>query len=219
MSVLKGAVIAAAGLGSRLGLGMPKCMIELGKQTILTRLIRTLENHVESIHVVVGYREEIVIDYCARHHRDVVLVRNSDFRITNAAYSFALGARYLSGKILFTDGDMVVSPRDIVEFIKRSCDEEILIGLTEPKSEQAVYASAKELKGEILVENFSRQNSDKFEWANIVIGPSDLMNGVDGFVFEHLAKKLPLKGHMLRLAEVDTAADLRVAEQFIRNQG
>mgnify|MGYP003131060655 FL=1 len=63
MQVVEGAVIACAGLGSRLGLGLPKCLIEVDGKTILTRLIESLRPHVSRIHVVIGYREELVADY------------------------------------------------------------------------------------------------------------------------------------------------------------
>ena len=89
MQDVKSAVIAAAGLGSRIGMGVPKCMIEKEGITILTRLITTLRPHIPFIHLVIGYREEMVINYCSIHHRDVVLVRNPDYRTTNTAYSLS----------------------------------------------------------------------------------------------------------------------------------
>jgi choline kinase len=192
-------------------------MIEVGEQTILTRLVHLLQDHVETIHLVVGYREELVTDYCAHHHRDVVIVRNPDFRNTNTAFSSSLGAKHLTGKVLFTDGDLLISPDDLAGFLKRAESEDILVGLTEPKSEQTVFANAVRSDGDITVQGFSREERSAFEWANIVTGPADLMNNIDGYVFEHLATKLPLPGYILNLAEVDTAADLIGAEEFVRS--
>lgn len=85
-------------------------MLELGGITLLTRMIRLLESHISRIHVVVGYREDMVIDHCARYHPQVVLVRNPDFRTTNTAQSLALGALHLTGKCVFLDGDLVINP-------------------------------------------------------------------------------------------------------------
>jgi NDP-sugar pyrophosphorylase family protein len=191
-------------------------MIEVGKQKILTRLVRLLETHVDIIHVVVGYREDLVIDYCAHRHRDVVIVRNPDFHTTNTAHSFALGARHLRGKVLFLDGDLLVSERDLGLFLEKASQCETLIGLTEPKSEHTVFADAHHTPSGIMVTGFSRTEPAEFEWANIVSGPADLMASVDGYVFEHLSFGLPLPGHALRLAEVDTASDLEAAELFIK---
>lgn len=41
------------------------------------------------------------------------------------------------------------------------------------------------------------------------------MNSAENYVFEHLAKLLPLPGHMLELAEIDTSSDMRSAELFV----
>ena len=72
MSALGGAVIAAAGLGSRLGHGLPKCMLEIDGRTVLSRLVDAIRPHTDRIHVVVGYREEMIVEYCALYHRDLV---------------------------------------------------------------------------------------------------------------------------------------------------
>jgi len=216
MQNVTGAVIAAAGLGTRIGLGMPKCMIEIDGTTILTRLISTLRLHVPVIHLVVGYREEMIIEYCARHHRDVVLVRNPDFRTTNTAYSLAKGAQSLTGKVLYLDGDLLISEKSLANFIAESQKTEILIGLTNAKSENAVFAHTDIIENYVQVTGFSRSRISEFEWANVLVAPSRFMKGASGYVFERLIDRLPIKGAMLELAEVDTASDLDEAKLFLQ---
>lgn len=211
MQPVTSAVIAAAGLGSRLGAGMPKCLIEIEGRNILTRLVDILSRHVSAIHVVIGYREELVVEYCARHHRDVVLVRNPDYRTTNTAQSFALGAQHLSGKTLFLDGDLLLSATSVAGFIDAAASHQILVGLTDPKSENTVYASGATDGETIRLNGFSRTVATPYEWANIVSGPSTLMDGATNYVFERLIEHLPLPGRNIELAEVDTAADLQAA--------
>ncbi len=214
MQNVAGAVIAAAGMGTRIGLGMPKCMIEIDGQTILTRLIKLLRPHVPLIHVVVGYREEMVIEYCARYHRDVVLVRNQDYRTTNTAFSFSKGAAHINGKVIYLDGDLLISPKSLEQFLHAAIYSDVLVGLTDAKSENAVFADCQESSGAISVSGFSRDWGSRFEWANVVIGPSNLMCDASGYVFERLAELLPLKGYLLDLAEIDTADDLVAAHRF-----
>lgn len=215
MQNIEGAVIAAAGLGSRIGLGKPKCMIEIDGKTLLTRLIETLRPHVPLITVVVGYREDLVIDYCARHHRDVVLVRNPDFRTTNTAYSYALGARHINGKVLYLDGDLVIRPQSLRAFLTAAKAKPLLVGLTSATSENAVFAQCSPASDHPVITGFSRTVTGPFEWANVVAGDADLMRGADGYVFERLVEHLPLDGQMLELAEVDTVADLDAAHAFV----
>ena len=219
MQHVESAVIAAAGLGSRLGLGHPKCMLELGGVTLLTRMIRMLESHVSRIHVVVGYREDLIIDHCARNHPHVVLVRNPEFRTTNTAQSLALGARHLTGKCVFLDGDLVINPDSFSAFLDHAARTEILVALCQPNTENAVFADTEESAQGLTVRGFTRENRTLCEWANVFAGPSTLMNGAENYVFEHLAERLPLPGHMLELAEIDTSADMRSAEIFVLKHG
>lgn len=215
MQPVENAVIAAAGLGSRLGLGYPKCMLELGGITLLTRMIRMLEPHVSCIHVVIGYREDLIIDHCARYHPQVVLVRNPEFRTTNTAQSLALGARYMTGKCVFLDGDLVVNPDSFGAFLYQAALSEMLVGLCQPNTENAVFVDTEESAHGLVVTGFTRENRTCCEWANVFTGPSTLMNSAENYVFEHLAKLLPLPGHMLELAEIDTSSDMRSAELFV----
>lgn len=217
MQTVRSAVIAAAGLGSRIGLGMPKCMIEIDGMTILTRLLTALRPHVSVIHLVVGYREEMVIEYCGKNHPDVVLVRNPNYRTTNTAYSLAIGAKHLKGKVLFLDGDLLISPDSLTEFFGLAEQEEILIGLTDSKSENAVFVQGDRTNTIINVSGFTRENRTLIEWANIVSGPSTLMNEATGYVYERLIDYLPLPGYLLKLSEVDTSDDLDAAIRFAQD--
>ena len=219
MQPVENAVIAAAGLGSRLGFGQPKCMLEFGGITLLTRMIRMLELHVSRIHVVVGYREDLIIDHCARYHPRVVLVRNPEFRTTNTAKSFALGARYLTGKCVFLDGDLLINPNSFSIFIDHAAQRDVLLGLCQPNTENAVFADTEEPSQGLTVTGFTRENPTLFEWGNVFTGPGTLMDGAENYVFEHLAKLLPLFGHMLELAEIDTTTDFCSAESFLLKHG
>lgn len=215
MQPVEGAVIAAAGLGSRLGLGLPKAMLEIGNKTILSRLIETIEPVVPRIHVVVGYREELVIEHVARWHRNVVIVRNPDYRTTNTAWSMAMGARGIPGKTIFMDGDLVISPDSFAAFVAKAARTDVLVGVTRASSEQAVFVRTRALAStEFEIDEFSRETRGEYEWANVVSGPSNLMDKVSGYVYEQLQPRLPLPAFPLELSEVDTAEDLDRTRAF-----
>jgi choline kinase len=219
MQSVESAVIAAAGLGSRLGFGHPKCMLELGGVTLLSRMIRMLESHVSSIHVVVGYREDLIIEHCARNHPHVVLVRNPDFRTTNTAQSLALGARHLAGKCVFLDGDLVISPDGFSKFIECANREEVLLAVCQTNTEDPVFVEIEETVHGLTVKGFTREKRTLYEWANVFTGPNSLMNGAKNYVFEHLTKCQPLPGYMLEVAEIDTIADMQSADTFLLKHG
>lgn len=218
MQPVECAVIAAAGLGSRLGHGLPKCMLEIGGKPLLTRLIETLRPLIPRIHVVIGYREEMIIDLCAREHRDVVLVRNPKYRETNTGESMALGARGCGYgvKVLFLDGDLLINPESLGNFVQAAAESDLLIGITPAQSEDAVCVELTDsfASSGPVVTGFTRSALQPFEWANIVAGPNSLMNEVSGYVFERLRDYLPSPAFALDLREVDTSSDLERAKQF-----
>jgi choline kinase len=210
MYPVEGAVIACAGLGSRLGMGLPKCMIEVGGRTLLSRLIDQLRPHVPRVHVVVGYREELITDYCALHHRDVVLVRNTDFRSTNTAHSLMLGSVGFSRKVLFLDGDLIIESASLDRFLERAALVDHLLGVTRAKSSEAVFVSTKlgPHNESLEVQRFHREPPSPFEWANLFsTSPALLMEG-DRYVYECLERHLPMSAEEVNLYEIDTPDDL-----------
>lgn len=218
MSTIKNAVIAAAGLGSRLGLGMPKCMIAINKRPLLARMLDILANHVESIVVVTGYREELIMEYCQNHYRNIIIARNPNFATTNTGQSLAIGARFVSGKTIFLDGDLLIEPHSMEKFVRLAVDTELTLGITRSGTEHPVYVNCSEHRHngvKLLVEGFSRDMVSPYEWANLFVGPSDIMDGSDGFVFEELAKWLPAAAGLLEVAEIDTQQDLLRAEDAL----
>lgn len=216
MQAVEGAVIACAGLGSRLGMGLPKCLIEVNGKAILSRLIESLEPHVPRIHVVIGYREELVAEYCARHHRDVVLVRNPRFRDTNTAYSIVMGSIGFCSKVLYLDGDLIIERESLAEFLRAAADVRALIGVTAAKSENAVLAAVSDLSlEEMRVTAFGRELQSGYEWANVFSGPPVRIEDAGGFVYQALEPLLPLPARLLELHEVDTPGDLLAVEAFM----
>lgn len=215
MQSVEGAVIACAGLGSRLGMGMPKCMIEVGGKTLLSMLIEALQPTVSRIHVVVGYREELIIEHCAQHHRGVVIVRNPDFRNTNTAHSIRLGSIGMRHKALYLDGDLIIEPNSLRNFVAAAAQVPLLVGITPAKSSQAVFVSgAGGAEQPQVVDSFRRDPATPWEWANVFAGPPGvLMEGLS-YVYECIEPCLPAAAHVLNLCEVDTPEDLERARAW-----
>jgi hypothetical protein len=69
------------------------------------------------------------------------------------------------------------------------------------------------------VESFSREHRGPYEWANLFVGPHDLMDGANGYVFERLAEKLPVQAALINVEEIDTPQDMARAETAIRAWG
>ena len=141
MSTVKNAVIAVAGMGKRLGFGKPKCPVEVCGRTLLEYQLALLEN-VENVFLVVGFRETDVIDYARLLRRDLIFVRNANFRHTKTLGSFYLAAKIIEGNAIFMDGDMIIEPKSFANFFDVACrnGEEITIAVSERIADDPVYA-------------------------------------------------------------------------------
>lgn len=214
MQVVKHVVIAAAGLGSRLGLGKPKCLVEINGQPILEYQLQLLAS-VPDVRIVVGFEEHEVIRTAQRLRRDVTFVRNPAFRTTTTQHSYALGARHLCEPCLFLDGDIIFDPDSFASFINHCSPLEPLVGVTASKTTDAVYAKV----AGTHVTGFSREHASEFEWANIVWLPANYFSeATEGPVFERLTPDLPIRARTVTSYEVDTAEDFALASRFVREQ-
>lgn len=208
MSAVESAVIAAAGLGSRLGLGKPKCLLEFGGKSILQHQLWLLRS-VPDVRVVVGFEEALVMDAVRRLRPDAIIVRNAAYRTTTTLDSYSLGATGVRGNCLFLDGDITFGPASFARFLDTCRPDRALIGVTALKTQDAVHIGL--LDGQATW--FSRERSAPHEWANLAwIPPSWLDKPAGESVFERLAGHLPQAACEVESYEVDTAADYAIAQ-------
>ena len=217
MPSVEHAVIAAAGMGSRLGHGIPKCLVEIAGETLIGNQLSLL-SAISDVRVVVGYREEAVMD-CVRSVRaDVIFVRNPRFRETTTQDSYAMGAEGLHGSCLFMDADILFDARSFHEFIAFAACHPLAIGLTAAKTDDAVFAITRPDGGTGLeIVSFSRERMP-LEWANVVHAPANSFYEGRGAVFETLQSLLPAPAKEIVSYEVDTERDLMRAQEFARTR-
>lgn len=219
MPAIKHAVIAAAGLGSRLGHGLPKCLVEVEGRKLIDRQLELLGG-IEDIRVVVGYMEHAVIEAVSRLNRNVIFVRNPAFRSTTTQDSYAIGAKGLTGQCVFLDADIVFEPRSLHDFLAYSERQPVTVGVTAAKTDDAVYAlTRRRPDGDGLeIVSFARTPAE-YEWANIVSAPADSFFRGRGPVFETLQDLLPAAAKEIISYEIDTEHDLHRAKAFVESLG
>lgn len=216
MSTVAHAVIAVAGLGSRLGRGMPKCLVEVAGRTIIQHQLELLKE-VPDVRVVVGYMEHEVIQRALAIRDDLTIVRNPDYRATTTQRSYWLGARFLTRPCLYLDGDIIFDERSFNDFMQAAASRDRpLVGITEVKTSHPVFASTlgADRPSSLQVGSFSRSQHSTWEWANLAYLPPGMLEKDGGDVFKRLEGFLPLDAKSIHCFEVDTEDDLRQAEYF-----
>lgn len=219
MSAIENAVILAAGAGTRLGMGKPKCLVEVHGRTVLDYQLELLRS-VRTVHLVVGYQENDVIEIARSLREDLVIVRNPSYMTRSNFYSLFLGARTFKKPFISLDGDLLMGQQEFGRFLE-ACrlarDNDFLLGVTEAKTDDAVFVHLDE-RGFIL--RFSRSERAKYEWTGpIYIGSRACIwrqDAYDGYQFEFFSQFERLKAFPIDLFEIDTPNDLALTEQFFK---
>lgn len=206
-------VIAAAGVGSRLGLNLPKALVEVNGRTVLERLLTTCLTDVADIRLVVGFRADEVIAHALSIRRDIIIVRNPSFRETSVRHSFWLATRHLRKECIVIDGDLVIDPDSFAAFQVQASRPDVhsLVGVSPAASEDAVFARVDEQR---RLRAFSRQDAGPYEWCGVAKLPASVFEARTEYVFEAIETVLPAQAFLLRTAEVDTRRDLDAARRF-----
>ena len=118
------AVILAAGMGKRLGeltKGNTKCMIEVGGETLISRLLHQLDQYnLSRIVMVVGYKAKELQDYLATLSvkTKIEFVENSVYDKTNNIYSLYLAKDWLTKEdTLLFESDIIMEDAVISKLI------------------------------------------------------------------------------------------------------
>ncbi|MDY4513666.1 MAG: aminotransferase class I/II-fold pyridoxal phosphate-dependent enzyme, partial [Paludibacteraceae bacterium] len=119
------AIILAAGMGKRLGeltKGNTKCMIEVGGETLISRLLHQLDQlHLQRIILVVGYKAKELREYLLNIHiqTSIEYVENTIYDKTNNIYSLYLAKDYLTkDDTLLFESDIIMEDSLIQKLIE-----------------------------------------------------------------------------------------------------
>ena len=199
MSATKSVIISCAGIGSRLGLGQTKALININDKSLIAWQLEAFKD-VEDLRIVIGYQANDVIEEVLRYRKDVIFVFNHRYFETKTGTSLYLGAQHANDLIIAWDGDLLVHPDDIKTILDADYE---FIGCADKASEEAVYVNTNE-NGEVI--SFSRENGD-YEWTGPACIKRDKLKYISGNVFNQLEPYLPMKGLKVRAYDIDTYQD------------
>ena len=115
------AVILAAGRGKRLapmGWDRPKCLLEFGPRSLLDNIIASLlENGIDRVALVVGYRQELVLEAMRRHPVQCDVVVNPEYAETNTINSLHRARAFLNEDFLYFNADVLFDRRIVARLL------------------------------------------------------------------------------------------------------
>jgi choline kinase len=213
MPDVKHIIVSAAGLGSRLGLDTPKCLLEVRGRNLIDHQLELFRG-IPNVRVVVGFKEAEVVKQVSTRWPHVTFVRNPEYAHTSNTHSLALGSRYLSEPYVTVDGDLLIEPVSFRNFLVRCRTAETsIVGIVRRTTEDAVGVQI-DPQGRVV--GFLRVGDSGFadtthEWCGIAYFKGMTITTTSTFVFQELAKYLPLPAQEIECAEIDTPRDLERA--------
>lgn len=206
-------VIAAAGRGNRLGENKPKCLVVLHGHYIFEYLLEAF-SWADEIRMVVGYKKDEVKRIVREFSDKVSFIDNDDYANTTTLQSNYLAVKEDDEKLLFIDGDMVIT-KATADLLRDKYEKgNLFVGVAKDLSEQPVYVGAENEK----VEWFSYDKPSDLEWANVALLDSKMLEYNKTHFFVQIEKHLPLDYLVVERLEVDTQADFKLAEATIEDK-
>ena len=202
-------IISCAGMGTRLGAGKPKALIDVGGKPLIAHTLELL-NDIDDVRVVVGYQAERVIETVNKYRKDVLFVYNHGYQQNGAGASVSLAKKFSKKYILTIDGDIMIHPEDMKKILASSKE---FVGVCEPSTDDPVLVGIKDDK----VTNFY-QVGGQYEWTGVTMLESRRIKPTDGHVLHLVEQKLPLDYIIIREKEIDTPNDYRNAIIWVENE-
>lgn len=202
-------IISCAGMGTRLGIGMPKALVNVDGKPLIIRQLEMLQD-CSDVRIIVGFQADKVIETVKSFRKDVMFAFNYDYRTTGTAASFSKGLTGARTYVVALDGDLLVRPDDL-EWVLNA--EEEVIGGTTPSTDNPVLMT---LDRERRVIEFSRERG-QLEWTGLAKMRTDRLTPGTGHVYQMLEPLLPIRAVEIHTKEINTVNDYENAVKWVRN--
>jgi len=211
MNLVDQVIICSAGTGSRLGLGLPKCLTSVEGRPLIHWQLELLRDF-EKVVIVVGFKAAQVIMAVREFRPGATFAMNHDFATTTTLDSMLLAADSLEGPFVYLDGDLLVTNEAIQDISSAPCP---CIGIKRRYSEQPVCVTMRDG----MVTGFTREPLE-YEWTGLAKLDADRVGEARGnqYVYHAVEKVLPVTPIEIDCVEVDTPQDLEEARKWMKER-
>ena len=193
-------IICCAGMGTRLGIGTTKALVDVGGEPLIIRQLKLLDAF------VVGFDAERVINVVKEYRKDIMFVCNYEYEHNGPADSLKKALLGVRKYVITLDGDTIMNPEDFKRFVEfpNEC-----IAVTENASGETISAMAQNGMVEVL-----SKKPGNMQWSGITKVQADKLRGTSSHVYEVLTPYLPMTAFPLRLKEINTPKDYENAMEW-----
>ena len=200
-------IICCAGMGTRLGIGTTKALINVAGKSLIRRQIEALGDF-DDIRVVVGYQAEGLIKAVNEYRKDIMFAFNYDYQNTGPLESVnkaILGAKKYT---VVMGGDMLIHPEDMDSFLSYPGE---CIGFSRIHSAEPIFLSVNNTGEAVSFE----PEVDQLEWSGLVKFESQFFKNDKYYVHQMVKSILPIKAIETRGIDVDTPEDYEKVVEWV----
>ena len=192
-------IICCAGMGTRLGIGSTKALIDVCGKSLITRQLELIKDF-DDVRIVVGYQAGRVIDAVNQIRKDVMYAFNYDYRTTGEGESLSKALVGLRKYTVIIDGDILVNAEDFHKFLEYP-DE--CLGICQINSDEPIYA--------VVDDNMKvvglNEEAGTHEFSCVSKLLSERLQPGNRAVYEVLRPLLPVQAVSVRARDIDTPDD------------
>ena len=206
-------IICCAGMGTRLGIGTTKALIDIEGKPLIIRLLEQL-NQYDDIRIVVGFDYERVIKTVQSYRKDIMFVFNYDYKTTGTIESLRRALKCARDIVITLDGDVILNEKDFQYFLQY---ENECIAVAQNASNEPLFADV--INGQVVhLEKYESEGD--FQWSGITkISRDKLLEfETERHEYDLLNRFMPLEACIVSLKEVNTQEDYESALSWFKNK-
>lgn len=200
-------VICCAGMGTRLGTGATKALVNVCGKSIIIRLLELLNDY-DDVRIVVGYQAERVIRIVNEYRNNIMFAFNFDYENTGAAASLCKGMIGARKYTVCIDGDILINKNDFDRFMQT--DGECL-AISDVNSDEPILIKVEK---EIAI---SFCSEGQYSWPGLAKIESARIKQLDTHVYDMITPLLPIRAIYTQSREIDTQDDYERAVTWVQN--
>ncbi|MGQ9800555.1 MAG: phosphocholine cytidylyltransferase family protein [Candidatus Saccharicenans sp.] len=221
------AIILAAGRGTRLGMDLPKAMVEINSgRAIIDYQVENLKPFipVQNILLVVGFKQELI----RARHPELHYVVNERFAVTNTSKSLLKGLNRLDEDVLWLNGDVIFERELIPKMLSAGCScvlvdnkrcgpEEVKYRVDDKGYITEISKQVEKAEGEALGVNLvSRADLEPFRRHLELVADSDYFEkAIENYIIQDKGRFRAVPADGLFCHEVDFPEDLARVRAYL----